>query len=50
MNDEPEFASQWKGRVLMLISAEPTDKPLSKQCAIDDDKLLQLAEEALKPK
>ena len=30
MNDDPEFASQWKGRVLMHISAEPTDKPVSK--------------------
>jgi hypothetical protein len=47
MNEEPEYASQWKGRVLMLISAEPTDKPISKQGPITDDGILKKAEAAL---
>ena len=50
MNEEPEFASTWKGRVLMLISAVPTDKPLSKQIPITDEAILAKAEEILKPK
>ena len=31
MNSNPEFASNWKGRVLCQIVAEPTEKPLAKQ-------------------
>jgi hypothetical protein len=50
MNEEPEYASQWKGRVLMLISAEPTDKPISKQCAITDKDIIKKAEDAIKMK
>ena len=28
MNENPEFASAWKGRVLVQCTAEPTEKPL----------------------
>jgi hypothetical protein len=31
MNANPEVASNWKGRVLCQIIAEPTEKPLAKQ-------------------
>jgi len=31
MNANPEIASNWKGRVLMQIVAEPTDKPVALQ-------------------
>lgn len=27
MNLNPEFASMWKGRVLIKVDHEPTDKP-----------------------
>jgi hypothetical protein len=30
MNENPDFASTWKGRVLMQIVCEPCDKPESK--------------------
>jgi hypothetical protein len=50
MNEEPEYASQWKGRVLMHITAEPTDKPISKQCAITDKEIIKKAQDAIKMK
>ena len=28
MNENPEIASFWKGRVLMQVTAEETEKPL----------------------
>lgn len=31
MNNNPYVASNWKGRVLCQIVAEPTDKPIAKQ-------------------
>jgi hypothetical protein len=34
----------------MLISAEPTDKPISKQCAITDKDIIKKAEDAIKMK
>ena len=30
MNEHPEYASQWKGRVLIQVEVEETDKPLAK--------------------
>ncbi len=27
MNENPELASTWKGRILMQVSAEKTEKP-----------------------
>jgi type IV secretory pathway VirB6-like protein len=43
MNNNPEFASNWKGRVLCQIIAEPTEKPLAKQQKIEDDVIGQAA-------
>ena len=33
MNENPEIASNWKGRILMQVTAEKTDKPT---CIIKD--------------
>lgn len=30
MNNDPDFASEWKGRVLLQIIGEATDKPMAK--------------------
>ena len=35
MNDNPEFASTWKGRVLMQVELYDTDKPKMKVKATD---------------
>jgi hypothetical protein len=37
MNENPEMASNWKGRVLMQVTCEPTDKPIIKECVIPDE-------------
>jgi len=37
MNDNPEVASQWKGRILVQCIAEPTEKPLHKAVDIAPD-------------
>jgi len=37
MNENPEYASHWKGRVLIQIEAEPTEKPIAKTMAIDEE-------------
>lgn len=37
MNENPEMASNWKGRILMQVTCEPTDKPIIKDCAIPDE-------------
>jgi len=37
MNDNPEYASQWKGRVLVQVIAEETEKPLAKTMQIEQD-------------
>lgn len=34
MNSSPEVASTWKGRILMHVSAEKTEKPLCKMQAL----------------
>jgi len=31
MNSNPEIASNWKGRILMQVVAEPTEKPAALQ-------------------
>lgn len=44
MNSNPEIASTWKGRILMQITAEKTDKPsLLCQKINDTDKELSLS-------
>ena len=30
MNNDPDFASEWKGRVLLQIIGEATEKPMAK--------------------
>jgi hypothetical protein len=37
MNNNPDLASNWKGRILCQIIAEPTEKPLAKQQVIDQE-------------
>jgi hypothetical protein len=41
MNEDPNTASNWKGRVLMQITCEPTEKPVAKVEAIPEDVLNQ---------
>jgi nitrous oxide reductase len=36
MNNNPEMASTWKGRVLMQVTAEKTDKPEIKVQDVDE--------------
>ena len=36
MNDQPEYASTWKGRILMQIIAEETENPTMKICTVDN--------------
>jgi hypothetical protein len=35
MNNHPEMASAWKGRVLMSVVAEKTEKPEIKKMEVD---------------
>ena len=37
MNDNPEIASNWKGRVLIQITCEPTEKPIAKVEEIEEE-------------
>lgn len=48
MNSNPDVASTWKGRVLMQVTAEKTDKPT---CLIEtlDELDREKAEPFLKP-
>ena len=41
MNENPEYASHWKGRVLMQIECFKTEKPKAKVCNIDDELITQ---------
>lgn len=41
MNENPELASNWKGRILMQVSCEETEKPIVKVCKIDDEIILE---------
>lgn len=36
MNENPDFATTFKGRVLMQIEAQKSDKPVQKICYADD--------------
>ena len=35
MNDDPDVASEWKGKVLLQILGEETDKPMAKSMEIE---------------
>ena len=49
MNEHPEYASQWKGRVLLQVIAEQTEKPLAKMVDMEDE-VIALAEDAKRSK
>ncbi len=49
MNENPEIASAWKGRVLIQVCSEETDKPIFLRKLITDKNLLLQAEEASVP-
>ena len=49
MNEHPEYASQWKGRVLLQVVAEQTEKPLAKMVDMEDE-VIALAEDAKRAK
>jgi hypothetical protein len=48
MNSNPEHASTWKGRILMQVTAEKTEKPqcLMQQCTEEE---ILMAQPYLKP-
>jgi hypothetical protein len=50
MNENPELASNWKGRVLMSIECAETEKPLCKRCQIDDEYIMEAKAYTLKKK
>ena len=37
MNEDPDLASNWKGRILMQIECYATEKPVSKVENIEDE-------------
>jgi hypothetical protein len=41
MNENPELASNWKGRVLINIDCEETDKPVAKVVKIDAEHIIE---------
>ena len=41
MNENPEIASNWKGRVLIQITCEKTEKPVAKVETVDDEILAE---------
>jgi hypothetical protein len=45
MNANPEMASTWKGRVLIQVCAEKTEKPTALKRAIKDKAIIEKAEE-----
>lgn len=49
MNENPEIASNWKGRVLLQVFCEATEKPVAKVVRVDPE-LVKEASEMLLPK
>ena len=41
MNENPEVASLWKGRILMQVTSDITDKPLMQKVQVDADAVKQ---------
>lgn len=41
MNENPEVASNWKGRVLVEVTCEKTEKPVAKVEWIDDEEVIK---------
>ncbi len=44
MNSNPEMASTWKGRILMQITAEKTEKPICKMRKIPKEEVEKASE------
>jgi hypothetical protein len=42
MNSTPDLASTWKGRILMQVVAEKSEKPLLKVEDIEDEMIKEL--------
>lgn len=47
MNENPELASNWKGRVLMSIECYETEKPVAKVMFLEDDMIMKAKEYTL---
>jgi hypothetical protein len=47
MNESPELASNWKGRILMQIECEATEKPVAKVMPIEDELVMKAKEYTL---
>jgi hypothetical protein len=43
MNEDPNIASLWKGRILMQVVAERTEKPYLKLTDIEDEEEIEHA-------
>ena len=41
MNNNPDVASNWKGRILMQVQCYETEKPIAKVCRIEEDLVLE---------
>ena len=41
MNENPELASNWKGRVLMSIECVETEEPICKRVNVDDEYIME---------
>jgi len=41
MNENPELASNWKGRILINIDCEETEKPVAKVVKIDAEHIIE---------
>ena len=41
MNENPELASSWKGRILMQVECQATKKPVAKVAAIPEEVIEQ---------
>jgi len=41
MNENPELASNWKGRILINIDCEETEKPVAKVSKIEAEHIIE---------
>ncbi len=47
MNENPELGSTWKGRILMQVQAEKTEKPILQLADLDEQEI-EKAQEFMK--
>lgn len=50
MNENPEAASNWKGRVLVQVECEATEKPVAKVVQVEDEIIMMAKEFTLNRK